>query len=208
MAPLRVQPLRSRPARPQHQPVGPAHTSAAPSWSPASPASADVPTARRATARCSPGSPGYRPASPHCAAAPAIPSMPSVPGAVRPPARPTPCARHNAISSRSAKERYRPESGLDDRARCDGAIPPASRNHRAPTGGETPTSIAASSLDRPSAMNAQNRRRCACRATGGRPGDLSLLRKARSERRRPAIATTLLRVCCDDHMSPPSMRTT
>jgi putative transposase len=32
-------------------------------------------------------------------------------------------------------------------------------------------------------MNAQNRRRCSCRATGGRPGDLSSVRNARSERR-------------------------
>jgi hypothetical protein len=38
-------------------------------------------------------------------------------------------------------------------------------------------------------MNAQNRRRCSCRATKGPPGDLSLPRKTRSERRRPAIAT-------------------
>jgi len=43
-------------------------------------------------------------------------------------------------------------------------------------------------------MNAQNHRRCACRATGGRPGDLSLPRKARSERRRPAIATSSAQV--------------
>ena len=51
--------------------------------------------------------------------------------------------------------------------------------------------MAAPSLDRPEAINVQNRRRCSCRATGGRPGDLTLSRKARSERRRPAIATAL-----------------
>ena len=72
--------------------------------------------------------------------------------------------------------------------KCDGAIPPAWRNQRNPTGCDTPTPIAASSLEKPAATNAQNRRRCSCRATGGRPGDLSLPRKARSERRRPAIA--------------------
>ena len=42
----------------------------------------------------------------------------------------------------------------------------------------TPTSIAVSSLDRPAAMNAQNRRRSSRRATPGRPGDLSLPRPA------------------------------
>jgi len=40
-------------------------------------------------------------------------------------------------------------------------------------------------------MNAQNRRRSSRRATPGRPGDLSLPRRAQSERRRPAIATAL-----------------
>src|SRR4051794_26779569 len=96
---------------------------------------------------------------------------------------PEPCARHSAISSRSANDRLRPDGGSDDGDRCEGAIPPAWRNHRNPTGCETPTFIAASSLDNPAAMNAQNRRRCSCRASGGRPGDLSSLRNARSERR-------------------------
>ena len=92
--------------------------------------------------------------------------------------RPWPCARKSAISSRSANDRYRPEGGFDDRARCDGGMPPAARNQRKPTGCDTPTPIAASSLDRPAAMDAQNRRRSSRRATGGRPGDLSLPRKA------------------------------
>lgn len=48
--------------------------------------------------------------------------------------------------------------------------------------------------NRPDAINIQNRRRCSRRATGGRPGDLSLPRSARSERRRPAIATALRRL--------------
>ena len=39
------------------------------------------------------------------------------------------------------------------------------------------------------ARNVQNRRRCSCHATGGRPGDRSLSRSARSERRRPTIAS-------------------
>src|SRR5918995_1489144 len=101
---------------------------------------------------------------------------------------PKPWARQSAISSRSANNRYRPEGGFEERDRCDGGIPPASRNQRNPTGCDTPTSIAASSLDRPAAMNAQKLRRCSRRATGGRPGDRNLPRKAPSERRRPAIA--------------------
>ena len=83
---------------------------------------------------------------------------------------------------------------MDERDRCDGAIPPAVRNQRNPTGCDTPTFIAASSLESPSAINAQNRRRCSCHATGGRPGDRSLSRSARSERRRPAIASPYIPV--------------
>ena len=73
-------------------------------------------------------------------------------------------------------------------------MPPAFRNQRAPTGADTPAPIAASSLDRPAAINTQKRRRCVCCATGGRPGERSLLRNARSDRRRPAITTLLPRV--------------
>jgi hypothetical protein len=60
---------------------------------------------------------------------------------------PRPCARHSAISSRSANDRYRPEGAFDDRASVDGGMPPASRNQRDPTACDTPTPIAASSLD-------------------------------------------------------------
>ena len=67
-------------------------------------------------------------------------------------------------------------------------MPPAMRNQRNPTGGDAPTFIAASSIERPSEINAQNRRRCSRHATRGRPGDRSLSRSARSERHRPAIA--------------------
>ncbi len=82
----------------------------------------------------------------------------------------------------------------DECERWEGGSPPASRNQRVPTGGEIPHLIAASSLDRPDAIDTQNRRRCSLRATGGRPGDLGLPRSARSERRRPAIATALRRL--------------
>ena len=82
---------------------------------------------------------------------------------------------------------------------------PDSRNHRKPTGCDTPTDIAASSLESPSATKAQNRRRCSCRATGGRPGDRNLSRKTRSERRRPAIAPVPLPRCCDDQLDSPNM---
>src|SRR6476620_9232121 len=70
-------------------------------------------------------------------------------------------------------------------------MPPVSRNQRVPTGGDTPAPIAASSLDRPAAINAQKRSRSSRRAIPGRPGDLNLSRNARSDRRLPAIATFL-----------------
>src|SRR5712671_2357619 len=54
-----------------------------------------------------------------------------------------------------------------------------------------PAPIAASSLDRPAAINAQKRSRSSRRAIPGRPGDLNLSRNARSDRRLPAIATFL-----------------
>jgi hypothetical protein len=50
------------------------------------------------------------------------------------------CSR--AISSRSAKDGWRPESGV----RLVGGMPPFSRNHRVPIGCETPASRAASQL--------------------------------------------------------------
>jgi hypothetical protein len=70
-------------------------------------------------------------------------------------------------------------------------MPPASRNQRVPTGGDTPAPIAASSLDRPAAITAQKRSRSSRRAIPGRLGDLNLSRNARSDRRLPAIATFL-----------------
>src|SRR5215210_5700377 len=108
---------------------------------------------------------------------------------------PWPCARHSAISSRSANTRYRPESGFADGASDFGGIPPASRNHRVPTAGDTPASIAAASLNRPVAIAAQNRRRSSRRAAHGRPGERNATRNARSERRlRVPIATSSLKV--------------
>jgi hypothetical protein len=49
-------------------------------------------------------------------------------------------------------------------------MPPALRNHRDPTGADTPQASAASSLDNPPAIFVQNRR-SSSRRTGGRPGD-------------------------------------
>jgi hypothetical protein len=68
-------------------------------------------------------------------------------------------------------------------------MPPASRNQRVPTGGDIPAPIAAASLGRPAAINAQKRSRSSRRAIPGRPGDLNLSRNARSDRRLPAITT-------------------
>src|SRR3954464_622502 len=104
---------------------------------------------------------------------------------------PQPWARNSAISSRSAHDRYRSDSGFDDGASIFGAMPPASRNQRAPTACDTPTSIAAASLGRPKAIVAQNRRRFSRCATPGRPGDrFNTARSARSERRRPLLIAT------------------
>src|SRR4051812_40842926 len=105
------------------------------------------------------------------------------------------CARQMAISSRSANDRERPDSGFADGARWDGGMPPALRNQRAPTAGDTPAPTAASSLEHPAAMAAQNRWRSSRRATEGRPGEGKAPRPARSERRfRTVIATSSLKV--------------
>jgi hypothetical protein len=66
---------------------------------------------------------------------------------------PQPRARRTAISSRSVNARYRPDAG----ASVTDGIPPPSRNHRTPTAADTPASTAASSLDSPRAIAAQNR---------------------------------------------------
>jgi Integrase core domain len=69
-------------------------------------------------------------------------------------------------------------------------MPPASRNHRPPTAGDTPALIAASSLECPIAIAAQNRRCSSGRRTEGRPGERSFARPDRSERLlRVVIAT-------------------
>src|SRR3954451_10376454 len=59
-------------------------------------------------------------------------------------------------------------------------MPPPSRNHRTPTGPDTPASAAAASLEAPRAIAAQNRCRCSNRPTGGRPGARITGRPARS----------------------------
>ena len=69
-------------------------------------------------------------------------------------------------------------------------MPPASRNHRTPTTGDTPALTAASSLERPAAIPAQNRRRSSRRATEGRPGDRNAPRPDRSEHRPRAFTAT------------------
>ena len=62
--------------------------------------------------------------------------------------------------------RHRPDgSGADD-TKCDSAMPPASRNHRTPTAGDTLAPTAASSLERPAAISAQNRHRAVGRQHG------------------------------------------
>ena len=89
---------------------------------------------------------------------------------------PHPRTRKIAISSRSANDKYRPDSG----ARLTGRIPPLSRNHRVPTAGDTPASMPASSLGIPLAIATQNRCRSSRLATGGRPGERIAGRPARA----------------------------
>ena len=72
-----------------------------------------------------------------------------------------------------------------------GGMPPAFRNHRAPTAWGTPAEAAASSLDAPAAIATQNSLCSSRTATGGRPGDGKGLRPDRSDRRfRLFIATS------------------
>src|SRR4051794_15690017 len=74
-------------------------------------------------------------------------------------------------------------------------MPPAPRNQRVPRAGATPTPAAASSLERPAAIDTQNWRRSSRRATEGRPGDRNAPRPHRSERRlRGSTATSLVEV--------------
>ena len=74
-------------------------------------------------------------------------------------------------------------------------MPPDLRNHLEPTGGDTPASRAASSLERPVAIAAQNRTSSSRRAESGRPGECNLLRPDRSDRRlRTVIVTSYARV--------------
>src|SRR3954454_8314153 len=76
-----------------------------------------------------------------------------------------------------------------------GAMPPAFRNHRAPTAWGTPADAPASSLDAPAAIAAQKSLRSSRPATGGRPGDGKGLRPDRSDRRfRLVIATSSTQV--------------
>src|SRR3954468_2524591 len=79
---------------------------------------------------------------------------------------PSPSARSRAISSRSAKHKYRHVSG----SRSSVAIPPRSLNHRLPAACETPTARAASSLLNPLATSRQNHRSTS-RRCDGLPGD-------------------------------------
>src|SRR3954470_21341099 len=74
-------------------------------------------------------------------------------------------------------------------------MPPALRHQRAPTAGDTPAPTAASSVEHPAAIAAQNSWRSSRRATEGRPGEGNAPRPDRSERRfRMAIATSSLTV--------------
>src|SRR3954469_7293829 len=69
-------------------------------------------------------------------------------------------------------------------------MPPALRNQRASTAGAPPAPTAASSVEHPAAIAAQNRWRSSRRATEGRPSEGKAPRPDRSERRLPALIAT------------------
>tara|TARA_X000000950_G_scaffold60182_1_gene73074 strand:- start:1312 stop:1800 length:489 start_codon:yes stop_codon:yes gene_type:complete len=71
-----------------------------------------------------------------------------------------------------------------------GGIPPELRNHRLPTGAETPAATAVSSLERPAATPCQKRHKFSRCQTGGRPGEDNLRRVERSDFRLPVIIYT------------------
>ena len=89
----------------------------------------------------------------------------------------------SAISSRSANDKYLPDSGFAAGLNIAGGIPPAFGNHLVPTGCDTPAFIAAASLLIPVAISDQNSCPSLRVATGGRPGDRNRGRVHRSERR-------------------------
>src|SRR5437763_12755639 len=72
----------------------------------------------------------------------------------------------------------------DVAAGASGVVRPPPRVLRPPTAGDTPAATAASTLDNPRAIAAQNRTRCSRRPAGGRPGDRNGGRPARSDFRR------------------------
>jgi MAE_28990/MAE_18760-like HEPN len=77
----------------------------------------------------------------------------------------------SAISSRSANDKYRPESGFAEDLNIAGGMPPAFRNNLGPTASDNPALVAASSLFNPAAIARQNSSCSARPATGGRPSD-------------------------------------
>jgi hypothetical protein len=82
-------------------------------------------------------------------------------------------------------------------------MPPALRNHRPPTASDTPVSLAASSVERSTAIDAKNRWWCSRRAAGGRPGDRNGTRSHRSQRRSRVAVAILLLESCDDRLNSP-----
>lgn len=119
----------------------------------------------------------------------------------------------SAISSRSASDQCRPVGS----SRLSGAIPPACRNHRVPTGAATPIPSAATIVVIPVAIRRQ-KSRCTARDGSGRPAvsasalavpDPQLTAAAR-QLALPAAASSVVPShtsgCCDDGLNLPSTR--
>ncbi len=193
----------SRPEWQRRQPADPAHTFAAPGCPPASHASADAPTARRATARCSPGSPGCRLAWPRCDAAPETRSMPTAPGGAPPPG----CSGPAPATARSAPAPQRRDNAWK-------AAPTTATGETAPshpphgTNGCRPAAILPPPSPRP---RSTSRRRSTPRTAAGVPATPPEAGQATSachakpdpnDADPPSHPPPPIR-CCDDRLKPP-----
>ena len=185
--PRHDRPRRCKPARRRHQQACPAHTFAALGWRPASLVSVDRLPVRRVTAQCSPSNPDCHHASPHCAATPATPSTPTAPIDAQLP---------YTLALAPAKARSPPVPQRQDSARTttSTSAPGATAPSRPPAGtiGCRPVLKPAVISPRPRSTDLRRSKLKIAAGDlaaplGGRPGDFSLRRKARSERRRPAI---------------------
>ena len=146
--------------------AGPARTHATARCPPASPSSDASLPAVPSTAPPRRGRPAYRSGLPRCGVVHERRSRGRDRSCGAISRTPLSWTLSSAISSRSANDKYRPVGS----SRLSGVIPPAWRNHRDPTGHDTPTPADASTVVIPVVIRRQNSR-CTARDGSGRPGD-------------------------------------